>query len=129
MMRALAWFAIAVAMVATFLAGGCSSREYGPVLTEPGRVARLCFVPSGHGSGVGVSMRGDLTVSSIDVPARFGVVFECEHGSFAVEDRATFEALVEGQDVTIHYRELIEQRDGEKTVVDLDFLFAEPKER
>ena len=46
-------------------------------------------MPSGHGSDVAVGFTSNLdttvTPVSINIPARYGIVFECTHGSFAIE--------------------------------------------
>lgn len=106
---------------------GCKHIEYGPNLTEQAKVKQLVYVPSGHGSDFapGFSMDGDITITSIDVdiPARYGIVFECQHGTFAVkESEANWKTLREGETVTVIYREVIEEENGERHVIDLDYL-------
>ena len=105
------------------LLAGCSSETYGPEKTEPATVVDLPFVPAGHGSGSGFTSKGSVVFTSVSIPARYAVVFECEHGRFVVQgenQRALWSRLKVGQRVTVRYREVFE--DGK--VVDLDFLDA-----
>lgn len=109
---------IAGLLMAAILIPGCGpDLEYSEPKTEPGRVAKLIFVPSGHGDDVAVGVNtgkgGGVTVTpvSIDIPQRYGIVFECQHGTFAVEgDKwvGLWKSLKEGQEVTIQYREVYE---------------------
>lgn len=115
---------------------GCSGHttKYGPVLTEPATVQSLAYVPRGHGSGVGMTMKGEMSVSSVDIPERYAVVFQCRHGSFVVEGqraRELFGKVRQGQRVAVHYREVMRcpalENDGTQkpcVVRDLDFLDA-----
>jgi hypothetical protein len=132
-------FAI-VALVGVVLAlAGCKYQvtKYGPTLTENATVADLAYVPSGHGSGVGISMKGDLSVSSVNIPERYAVVFQCSHGKFVLEGsqyKDLWHRLSKDQAVTIHYREVLDctQEGGEVLpgtcrVKDLDFLNAVPR--
>jgi hypothetical protein len=107
---------ILIALLA--LVSGCGPElEYSTPKTEPGKVSKLIFVPSGHGSDVAVGFNtgkdGGMTLTPIDldIPARYGIVFECPHGSFAVEGSkwvGLWKSLKEGQEVTIEYREVYE---------------------
>lgn len=123
-----------IVILAVALLSGCYKTEYGPLESEPGLVRDLVFVPSGHGTGVGVGMSsggsGVVTSTSVDIPARYGIVFECEHGSFALDGskyKELWSRLKVGQPVTINYR--IEYRvvDGARVPHDLDFITAEPR--
>lgn len=104
---------------------GCMRLESGPELTERATVADLPYVPAGHGSGMGLSMKGDLSVSSVDIPARYAVVFECQHGRFVVEREDLWRRLHVGQAVTIRYRELYKVDDNGRHLYALDFLGAQ----
>lgn len=102
------------------------------VLTEPGKVVDLLYVPAGHGdtSSVGVSTSGNLVFSggSIYIPARYGIVFECTHGRFAIEGRETlWKRLKVGDSVNIKYKEQFRTYDDgrPKEVYDLSFVDAE----
>lgn len=137
--------ALSVTLVALALLGflsllsGCdfAVRQYSATMTEPATVADLAYVPAGHGSGVGISMKGDLSVSSVDIPERYAVVFHCNHGKFVVEGsqyKPLWLRLREGQPVTVLYREVRECRKVDGVVkpetcrtVDLDFLDAVPR--
>jgi hypothetical protein len=126
------------AFAASLLSGCSPEREYTTPTTEPGRVSKLIFLPSGHGSDVAVGFNtgkgGGVTVTPIDVdiPARYGIVFECTHGSFAVEGEKwvpLWKSLREGQKVTIRYREVyeIDRKAKTRTFVKFDFLGAVPE--
>lgn len=111
----------------------CVRGEWGPTKTEPGKVEGKSYMPSGHGSGTGISTRGSLVFSSVDIPARYGVMFRCQHGSFAIEGSSNSRAadvwkrVEQGQEVTIYYREFVETVKGSKddqgaqVVTDLHF--------
>jgi len=122
---------------------GCgpgSQLEHSDVMTENGRVSKLIYVPSGHGSDVAVGFNtgkdGGMTFTpiDIDIPARYGVVFECEHGSFAIEGEkweSLWRSLKEGDRVEIQYREIYEvdltkakDHPGYRRFRKLDFLGA-----
>ena len=111
---------------------GCTKHTFGPEQTEPARVVDLPFVPAGHGFGNGVAVNSDSegnlnvspTFTSIDIPARYAVVFECQHGRFVIEGdhaQAIWNRFHVGDSVTVHYRTRID--DGK--AVGLDFLDAE----
>lgn len=119
-------------IVAVMLAlAGC--QEYGPELREEATVVDLPFVPAGHGTGIGtsVSSNGKLgtTVTSVHIPARYAVVFECQHGRFVVQGeegvKPMWSRFKVGQPVWVMYREVFDDPGG--PVVDLDFLRAEPR--
>ena len=113
---------------------GCGpyrTTEYGDQKIERGRVSQLVFVPKGHGDalapGYSFGSGGGMTLTdvSIDIPARYAVVFECAHGTFAIQGhKAMWQRLKEGVEVDIKYREVIEVVGDQRTVVDLDFLDA-----
>lgn len=128
-------------MIAAIALAGCDARdgfpttEYSPTLHENGKVINLTFLPSGngHASTVGISMSGNLVVGggSVHVPARYGIVFECEHGSFAIEGKeaeAVWNKLRVGDAVDIQYREEYRyyKKSGKREFVDLQFITATP---
>lgn len=133
---------IRVAAIVVLLLSGCeapSRLEATAPTTESGRVSKLVYVPSGHGSDTAVGYNfgkgGGMTLTPIDVniPARYGIVFECQHGSFAIEGRkweALWKSLREGQEVEISYRTVYSVKSGQtsdvKTFFKLDFLGATP---
>lgn len=128
-----------LAVSLAILASGCGpEHEFSVPMTEPGKVSKLVFVPSGHGSDVAVGnsigSNGSvgITVTPIDVsiPARYGIVFECQHGTFAVEGHKwewLWKKLKEGQRVTIRYREVyeVDSKSGSRTFAKYDFLGVE----
>ena len=113
----------------------CKKIKYGPELTESGRISQLIYVPSGHISdtAVGLDSKGDITITplSVNIPPRYGIIFECQHGTFAIEGgkwESLWRSLKRGQRVIIKYREIITFDDelNLRTVTDLDFLGANP---
>jgi hypothetical protein len=107
------------ALYACLLLAACT--EYGPELSESGTVTETCYVPPGHGNTTGFDSNGGVSFGSVHIPARYGVVFACRHGQFAVNSEAVWLAVTKGDEVVIYYREVLE--DGR--AVDLDFLRAE----
>lgn len=124
------------ALLAIMLAVSCKHRalEFGPVEFESGRVIAMTYVPAGHGTGIGYAMPvgrggGGIAVTSVTIPERYGIVFSCQHGSFAVDDtKALFSTLQQGMPVTISYRVVYETVEGQRIPVDLDFITATPTE-
>lgn len=123
-------------LAALFLVGCGPELEYGPAMTEPGKVSKLVFMPSGHGSDVAVGFNmgkgGGMTVTpiNVDIPARYGIVFECTHGSFAIEGdkwAPLWKSLREGQHVLIRYREVHEILEKDRKFHKYDFLNAIPE--
>ena len=98
------------------------AEKYGPELRESALVEDLPFVPAGHGSGSGLSMKGDVTFTSVDIPARYATVFQCQHGKFVIEGEALWKSLTKGERVTVVYREKL---DRHNRAIDLDFLRVE----
>lgn len=122
------------ALVALVLLAGCPQcgPSYGPALSEPAEVDSLAFVPEGHGSGSGLTSNGHTVFTSVYIPARYAVVFHCQHGKFVIEGdddrhRALWEKFKEHDQVTVRYREKLEHHDDGNRVVGLDFLDAEKR--
>ncbi len=113
-----------------------TEKERGPVLTEQVKVVCLVFTPSNHGSGLGISTGGHLSVVSVDIQEKYAVVFECQHGKFIIEHmpkaKQLFYALKLGQEYTCEYQEIFKvvnkYNDGKKVkelerhLVKYDFL-------
>lgn len=122
--------------VLAILLSACDKREDGPDLSEAGEVYDTCFVPKGHGSGTGVgfSTSGEMVTSSSDVsiPARFAIVFKCQHGKFVIDgDRgeALYKRLSKGDRVKItYYEEFSVDKHGTRTFVDMHFRDAQVTE-
>jgi hypothetical protein len=123
----------ATALLAIFLAACIPQKEYSAELTEPAVVEDVIFQPSRHGSGVGVgmSMRGNMVVTSDSVtfPKKYAIVFRCQHGKFIVqgtrkEHKALWQKLKRGQEVMVSYREVYLVKDGVRSLVDYDFIDA-----
>lgn len=116
----------------TIVLTGCSRKTYSTELTEPGMVYDTAFVPKGHGSdtAVGFDLDGELTITpvSVTIPARYAIVFQCQHGKFVIDGtkgEEMYKRLSRGDHVLIRYREVFEVSDGVTNQVDLDFVDAD----
>lgn len=132
---------LALGLVALSLTGcNCIRTEYSHTMYERGIVKEMCYVPAGHGSGsgTGISMNGDLSITytTVYIPARYAVVFGCEHGSFVVTNNDAirlYQTLSEGDSVDIAYRILYNNTYNKhkelisSQQVDLDFIDASPR--
>lgn len=105
-----------LALLAVGLAAACTHE--GPRQTEQARVDDLIFSPAQHGTGVGTGFtpkgRVVTTVTSVDIPAAYAVVFECRHGRFVVQgqdDRheALWGRLRKGQEVLVEFAERLDR--------------------
>ena len=114
--------------------------ESSPELTERARVVDVIFQPSNHGSGVGPTF--DLTgngglgiaITSVDIPEKYAVVFECQHGKFIIQGdqqkaKELWQRLKRDQQVTVRYKEVYETtyEDGralERHLTKYDFVDA-----
>lgn len=115
-------------MAIVFLLQGCVREvtEYSPELTEEATVVDVVYVPSRHGDGVGptVGSNGEvgLAFTSVDIPEKYAVVFECQHGKFIIEHnqektKELWQRLHRDQKVTVTYREEYRAKyDGEKLI-------------
>jgi hypothetical protein len=121
------------AICAALVLAGCYKTEYSETLTEQAAVLDVIYQPSQHGGGMGVgmSMSGNMVVTSnsVDIPAKYAVVFECQHGKFIIEGtgekhKALWQRLKAGQRVTVTYREQWRVDDKTRTLVKYDFLDA-----
>ena len=126
---------LAPALICVMLfASACPEWQNGPEITEPGEVYDTCFVPKGHGSDVaiGYSMagKGGVTVTpvDIDIPARYAIVFKCQHGKFVIDGERgerLYKKLSKGDHVTIRYCECFEVDGGKTNAADLHFIDAD----
>jgi len=124
---------IALALIASL----CCCDKYEQMVlhnVEPGEVVDTLFIPAGHGtgSGWGMSTSGSMvfTENSIRVPARYGVVFRCEHGQFASQGqderhKQLWEKLPKGSVVRIQYDVIQHLRNGQLYKEEMDFIDAE----
>jgi len=126
--------AAALAVACSVLLCGCVERQNGPELTESGEVYDTCFVPKGHGSdtaiGYNMGEGGGMTITPIDVniPARYAIVFKCQHGKFVIDGErgeSLYKQLSKGDKVNIRYCEVLEVKDGHTNAVDLHFIAAD----
>ena len=116
-----------IALCFALLIAGCVERHSSAIMTEPATVVDLLYVPSGHGDGTGISSKGSVVFTSMDIPARYGVVFECQHGRFAVEGREElWKRMHVGEHVTVSYTEEYEVDGKTQRLVGLRFVDAKP---
>lgn len=105
------WVALALGLC------GCESYEIksSDILSETAIVRDVIFQPSQHGStsSLGMNMDGDLTMhtGSIDVPEKYSVVFECQHGKFIISGSGEYykkllSKMHVNQSVDVKYREV-----------------------
>jgi len=142
---------------------GCKDvkREKSAVLHEEAKVITAIYTPSRHETNLSPSLTnsdsivgmgfdgsvgikvGGLVISSNEVPENFGVLFQCQHGSFTSQGsdprhKALYEKFKnwEGKKVDVTYQEIYrvtyddKDKDGkkeevERVLVDFDFLDAD----
>ena len=125
-------------VVAILGVSGCAQHVYGPELTEPGRVVAMSYMPRNHGTGAGYAFTGGksgggIVVTSVTIPEKYAIVFQCQHGSFVIENdeaQRLFTTLTQGVVVSIHYRVIYRRKHKDPKTdipVDLDFLTAVPQ--
>lgn len=140
-------------------------QEVSEVLHEDATIVNTVFTPSTHraevgmaaiggktgsigidfSGNVGIGLGNGLQISSVTVPEKFAVVFECKHGGFIsqgtdIRHKDLYERFKErkGSEVDVTYKEIYRvtyddvDKDGKKEViervlVDYDFLNALPK--
>lgn len=71
-----------------------------------------------------------MVFTSTSIPARYAVVFRCEHGKFIIDGsngESLYKRFSAGDHVTVRYREVFEVDADKRVLVDLDFLGAEPR--
>lgn len=119
-----------VGAIAILLISGCGNEQHlSPEMTEPATVEETIYQTNQHGSGTGVSSKGSMVFTSVDIPAAWAVVFHCEHGKFVIEGqrekhRQLWQKLSKGDHVTVRYKEIYETRDGKDVLVGFDFIDA-----
>lgn len=109
---------------------GCYKIELGGELTEPAEVDDTIYMPANHGSGTGFDGKGRLTFTDVDIPAKYAVVFKCQHGKFSIEDsrgQELYKQLSRGDQVIIHYQEKfkVDTKAGTRELIGLHFVSAE----
>jgi hypothetical protein len=125
-----------VALAALMLAGcDFGHYEYSAQLEELATVEDVIFAPSQHGSGVspGMTSSGKLTMSitTVDIPEKYAIVFQCPHGKFVIEGsgeryKTLWSRLSKGQRVVVLYREEYLVTEHERSLRKLDFIDALP---
>lgn len=127
------WLAVLVLVVIC----GCDFTQYvnGPALTEVGEVYDSCYVPSGHGSdtvvGYNTGKNGGITITpvTINIPARYAIVFKCQHGKFVIDGErgeVLYNKLSKGDTVNIIYCQELEvyRKAAITNIIGLHFLDA-----
>jgi hypothetical protein len=73
-----------------------------------------------------------MAVTSVTVEPSWGIVFECKHGQFIVEDSGResrahnlWKRLKVGQEVTVRYQEKYHKEGGRRLVVGYRFVDAD----
>jgi hypothetical protein len=114
----------------TLIAASCGEEKTVP-FEECGRVVDTIYTPPSHGSGVGISGKGGVHYTSINVDPVWGVVFACTHGQFVVqgsddEHEKLWKALPKGSTVRIHSNSRLWSKDDGKTwaLTGYDFIDA-----
>src|SRR2546430_1108942 len=106
-------------LLAALLLVGCDNHFNGPPRIEYGEVYDTAFVPAGHGKESGIAVTTDSdgdthvspTFSSVNIPARYAIVFKCQHGKFVIDkDRGEvlYKRLSRGDKVRIDYEVVYE---------------------
>ena len=107
----------------TLLLAGCEysvhEDKMSAELSESAEVADLVYTPANHGANISptVHMTGEgdlgfgMAFTSVDIPARYAVVFQCQHGKFIIQDdqvkaKELWGRLKSGQHVTVRYKEV-----------------------
>lgn len=114
--------------------GDFGEKIYSANMDEPATVEDVIFSPSQHGSGTGVgfSMGGDVSITShsVDIAAKYAVVFRCRHGKFIIQGegeryKQLWQRMVKGNEVTVTFREVHRQyKDGRKEFIKYNFVDA-----
>jgi hypothetical protein len=116
---------LSIGFLASILVGckdTVSEQKLSPELTEKATVADLVYTPSNHGSNINPSVHitseGDLglglTFTEVDIPEKYAVVFQCQHGKFIVQDnqkkaKELWNRLKTGQEVMVWYNEVYQE--------------------
>ena len=112
------------------LISGCVETKIinSPEMTEIATVVDIVYTPSNHGSSVDptFTLDGDvgITFTSVDIPERYAVVFECEKHKIKfiiqkdqIKTKELWGRLKQGQRVTVKYRDVYEEvRDDGKLI-------------
>ena len=123
--------ALSVGFLAAVLVGcdgTVSEEKLSPELTEGATVVDLVYNPSNHGSDVNPSLHMTedggvglgFTFTEVDIPEKYAVVFQCQHGKFIIQDdqpkvKELWSRLKLGQRVTVRYKEVYQDDYAVKT--------------
>ena len=140
---------VALGAIGLGMFSGCDSRvltkrEISDTLYEESTVSETVYATSQHGSSTSVDWLGDggIRTTRINIPQKYAVVFECQHGKFIIEGTGKkYESLwkksIRGKKMKVSYKEIsdivYEDKNGdgvkelvEKKIAYYDFLDAEP---
>jgi hypothetical protein len=135
---------LVLAIVAAFLVGCDVERteyENSGIMTESATVVDLVYMPKNHGSSIGptidMNLRFGVALSDVDMPEKYAIVFECQHGKFVVEHdqvkmKGLYQMLHRDQKVIVTYQEVYEvtKKGGEivtpRKLVKFHFIDARP---
>lgn len=153
-----------IGMLIALVLFSCSNTktEYSPILHEQAVVVALIYSPSEHHTNLGTTMMDDfnnpmggvdmngnhgikigggMQISESNIPEKYGVAFQCQHGTFTVEGsevkhKVLYNKLHVKDTVDVMYKEEYRvtykknDKTGQKEVVnrvlnDLDFIDAQ----
>lgn len=97
--------------------------EYGPEQRESARVLQSHFEAPHRAVETYRDSEGNRRLHTVATSPAYWVVFECDHGQFAVSDKATWQRVRVGETWTVVYRE---GKDGNGVVTRYDFRRVEP---
>jgi hypothetical protein len=128
-------------VLALVLLAGCYRTERTGIMHEDASVEDTIFQPSQHGSGTAYDLtgKGGLSVTSVDIPEKYALIFKCQHGKFVIQGtgeryKALWKRLSKGQKVDVSYQEVYrvyKSDDGKqpgRVLEKYDFLDATVKE-
>lgn len=125
------------ALLACLSLAGCYKTEYSEPLSEKGKVLDMFMTPEQviHNNYSSTDEDGYVHYHSYTnrVPAKYSVIYQCQHGvRFVITGddalhRELYQRMARDANVTISYREVyhIDNKTGEKTLADYDFLNAD----
>lgn len=111
-------------LVLCLVLSGCA--HYGPEKREDAFVVSAHFRPDETHVVPGLDTKGNLTLHVETTPAEYYVVFRCQHGQFAVNDKKTWSRVHPGETWVVVYRERFLD-EAMKNLDKLEFERVEPK--
>jgi hypothetical protein len=98
-------------MVLFLIASLVGCYKQGPMKTEQAEVLQLVYVPSTSGVGVGMSMKGNMVMTTVRTSEVWAVVVRCsDHNkTFSIRGKDIFDRCRVGDVVTIQYHEILDR--------------------